>query len=396
MPTHSVPTGMPSCSAGPATPVSARPTSAPSTRRDAVGHRRGGRLADHRTFGHVEQVELHLAGVRHDGAAQHVAGARHRGEATGDQTTGDRLGQTRASARERAACRARPIPSCRRRRRRRARRRPIGPRRPTCRAALRPRPASSALAVSRTFRPSHPLARNASVGLPRRVELGDHRIEALVEPALALAPRAQRAADDHPGLAGAPTEVGQHRALDHLLHLVRHAGHRVDDLVDAVDRDRADQARRRATCLRDDRSRRPAPSPGAGCWPPCAVRATRTCSAITSATASSCTQLDAHHRGDRLAGEVVVRRAEPAAHDHRIGVRPACCAARPPLDRGCRRPSPAAASRCRWRPAARRARRCWCRRSGRAAARCRPRRRHNACDGHPSACDGRATCTGSR
>ena len=91
------------------------------------------------------------------------------------------------------------------------------------------------------------------------VESADQRIEALVEPALALAPRAQRAADDHAGVARSTTQVGQHGALDHLLHLVRHTGHRVDDLVDAVDRDGTDQARRRAASLRDDRLRRPAP-----------------------------------------------------------------------------------------------------------------------------------------
>ena len=31
-------------------------------------------------------------------------------------------------------------------------------------------------------------------------------------------------------------------------------------------------------------------------------------------------QLDTHHRGDRLAGQVVVGRAEAAAHDHGVGV----------------------------------------------------------------------------
>ena len=40
---------------------------------------------------------------------------------------------------------------------------------------------------------------------------------------------------------------------------------------------------------------------------------------ITAATASSLTSSHAHHLGDRLAGQVVVRRAEASAHDHRIG-----------------------------------------------------------------------------
>ena len=49
----------PSCSAGPATPVTAMPTSAPSTwhaRRPSPGRL----LGDHRALGHAEHVELHL------------------------------------------------------------------------------------------------------------------------------------------------------------------------------------------------------------------------------------------------------------------------------------------------------------------------------------------------
>ena len=123
------------------------------------------------------------------------------GDATGDQAAGDRLGETQGQpalaqqlqhhglhrvvvdaehdvADERAHLA-----------------------RPSGRAARRPRPSVAALAVRRTLMPSHPLARNASVGLPSVVEPVDDRVEAFVQAALALAPRAQRAADDDAGLA---------------------------------------------------------------------------------------------------------------------------------------------------------------------------------------------------
>ena len=87
------------------------PTSAPSTRcaPSAICDRR--RLADHRPRRHPEQVELDLAGVGHDRAAEHVAGAGDRREPAGDQPAGQRLGEPERQPVRRAAGRARPTPS---------------------------------------------------------------------------------------------------------------------------------------------------------------------------------------------------------------------------------------------------------------------------------------------
>ena len=78
-------------------------------------------------------------------------------------------------------------------------------------------------------------------------------------------------------------QVGQDGPLEHVLHLVGHAGHGVDDLV----ADRADQARRRAPGLRDHRRARPARAPGAGCSPASRRPRSANSSRMTSATASS-------------------------------------------------------------------------------------------------------------
>lgn len=88
-PTHKVPTGMPSCSVGPATPVSARPTSAPSTRRAPAAIATAAALADHRPFRHTEHGELDLAGVADHSPTEHLAGPGHIGEPTGHQAPGD-------------------------------------------------------------------------------------------------------------------------------------------------------------------------------------------------------------------------------------------------------------------------------------------------------------------
>ena len=110
-------------------------------------------------------------------------------------------------------------------------------------------------------------------------------VEALVEPALALAPRLQHPAGDDPRLAGAGPQVRQHGPLEHVLHLVGHA-----------------RARRTRPCRRPgrsaparcrgsagSRSRRRAPGPGAGCSPASAGSRLANSSRMTSATASSCT-----------------------------------------------------------------------------------------------------------
>ena len=87
----------------------------------------------------------------------------------------------------------------------------------------------------------------------------------------------------------------------------------------------------------------------------------------------------AHQLRDRVARQVVLGRAEPAADEHRVAARRAGRAARRRCASGCRRSPGARRSRCPTPRAARRSRRCWCRRSGRAAARYRSRGLRIAC-----------------
>ena len=122
---------------------------------------------------------------------------------------------------------------------------------------------------------------------------------------------------------------------DHLLHLVRHARHRVDDLAVA---DRA------------------APDPGAVpigfgiASPPSGMSAWRRLFAGMSRSRGAEHRRDllgelhaaherhAHQLGDRVACQVVLGRAEPAADEHRVGARRAGRAARRRSAPGCRRP----------------------------------------------------------
>ena len=155
-------------------------------------------------------------------------------------------------------------------------------------------------------------------GRVRPLQLLDHVVEALVEPALALAPRAQHPAGDHRVVTAAAAQIGQDRPMHHVVHLMRHAGHRVHDLVDAVHRDGTDQPRSGAAGLRDDRRARRhlrlaqvvlrhSSSPGGEHLP----------DHVGDGIVGD--QIDAHHRSDRITREVVVGGAETAAHDHRIG-----------------------------------------------------------------------------
>ena len=181
--------------------------------------------------------------------------------------------------------------------------------------------------------------------------------------------------------AGSPTaatQVGQDGPLDHVLHLVRHARHGVDDLVDRRPTGQISPGAVPRVC-----GMTVAPTghhaPGAGCSRP--SRRPRDGEHLADRVGDVVVglQLDAHHRGDRLAGEVVVGRPEAAAHDHRIGLGEQARAARPRCGRVVADLHLAAASRCRRRRAARRSTTSWCRRSGRAAARCRRRPRRSAC-----------------
>ena len=149
---------------------------------------------------------------------------------------------------------------------------------------------------------------------------------------------------------------------------------------------RARRAPRRSPCGRRDRSGRArCPSSGRSPWRPSGTSAwrklfaaisrprARNISSMRAAIASSRTSGDGHHFGDGFAGDVVLRRTEPAAHDHRVGARQRGSAARARCARGCRRPPSRNGGPCPPPRAFRRATPSSCRRSGRAATRCRPR-----------------------
>ena len=287
----------------------------PSTRRapSAIATRR--RLADDGALGHAEQVELHPAGVRDDRADEAVARAGYTGEPGADQPAGHRFGepdrepsvpqQLEHDRLHRVVVDAehdRPEDSSR-------------SRRSTGRATAVAASDDGALAVRRTLIPSHPLARKARVGVPSASSRSMSGIEPLVEPALALAPHPQHPAGDHRRLAGPPAQVGQHGALEHLLHLVGHAGHGVDDPI----AHRADQPGRGAARLGDHRRpvghhRLAKVAFGHRSAPGCEHVSDRLGHRLVGA------KLDPHHLGDRLTGDVVVGGAEPAAHDHRVGL----------------------------------------------------------------------------
>ena len=89
----------------------------------------------------------------------------------------------------------------------------------------------SARAVRRTLMPSIPLARKAMVAPPAASSAASRGSSSSATRRLALAPGAQHPADDHLAVPGPVGQVGQDGPLEHLLHLVGHARHRVDDLV---------------------------------------------------------------------------------------------------------------------------------------------------------------------
>ena len=113
-------------------------------------------------------------------------------------------------------------------------------------------------------------------------------------------------------------EVGQHRSVDHLLHLVGHARHGVDDLA-APTRQSRWQPGRGADRVRDDA----AADGDVGL-------AQVVLGHVAAAGAEHAGDLvdelvvalerDAHHLGDRLPGDVVLGRAEAAADEHGVGV----------------------------------------------------------------------------
>ena len=155
--------------------------------------------------------------------------------------------------------------------------------------------------------------------IARLVEFGDHVVEPLVQTALALAPGEQHPTGDREPLPRTSLQLGDDAPVEHVVHLVRYAGHGEHHLLHAVDRHGADETGRGAARLRDDR--------GAG-------RHHRLAQIVLGHSAASAGEhvaddvaerlvefeVDAHHPGDRLTGQVVVGGSETAAHDDGVGL----------------------------------------------------------------------------
>ena len=228
-----------------------------------------------------------------------------------------------------------------------------------------------------------PLARKAMVGLPRAIERSDAPAEQLGQAGLALAPRAQHPAADDGGGPRPAAQVGQD-------------GTRRRSAAARGER----RARRRAT-LSPIGQMSPGAVPGWGSW--IAVRPGRhlgLAQVVRRHPPAPAVehgrdpfgdlvvelQLDTHDPGDHVAGDVVLGRAQPAAHDDRVGAVQRRCAG-PASMRSWLSPTvvgevmvDAGQGQLLTDP-----RRSWCRRSGRAAARSRRRRSHIACRRPPHA-----------
>ena len=334
-------------------------------RTDADRHRLRRLCGHHRTLGHAEQLVLHGRLVRHHAAAIDVAAARQRADPRAHQAAGQRFGD-----RERQAARAQQVEHHRFHGLVVDPEHEVAEDRPQAGFLLRQDRIGHGLVGGLGGDP-HLDALDAARQkgdrrIAQKVELEDPVGQHLGEARFGLAPGAQHAAGDHGADAGAPLQVRQHGAAQHLLHLVRHARHGVDHLG----ADRADQARCRARHLRD--------RPGA-------FRHVRLAQVVLGHVAAArgeqgadalgdlgvADQAHAHHRGNRLARDVVLGRAQAAAQDHRVGaLERQADAVDDPLqvvaDLGLEMRIDAGQA-----PAGRRSRTSSYRRSDRAAARCR-------------------------
>ena len=160
----------------------------------------------------------------------------------------------------------------------------------------------------------HAAGQEGDGGVARGVELVDAIVEQFGQTRLAVAPGAQGAAADDRLHAGSTLEVRENGALDHLLHLVGHARHGVDDLTGLRIADGTDETGRGAGLL----------GHGRGTFGHLGLtqvvvghvatpRAEHGPDPVGDLGVGA--QLDAHHSGDHVAGDVVVRRPEAAAHD---------------------------------------------------------------------------------
>ena len=171
--------------------------------------------------------------------------------------------------------------------------------------------------------------------MPGAVELVDAGGEPLGQARLAVAPRAQRAADDERRCRpSAAAEVGQDGAARACpaSRRARRARRRSPRPVPLGLADRADQPGRGAAGLLDDRwrprGRRPARRLLAGMSPAARRRTWPGCSSTRSGSRTSSTPMTS---AMRLAGDVVLGRAEAAAHDHRVAAGQGAGAARPTM-----------------------------------------------------------------
>ena len=227
--------------------------------------------------------------------------------------------------------------------------------------------------------PSMPLARKASVGLPVASSAVDQRRRGARPGPTRSRPTCAAPGSTITAVVARPrAQVGQDRPLEHLLHLVGHAGHRVDDLV----ADRADQpgrgARRCGMTVAPDGHvglaqvvRRPCAGLGARTSRGCARRSSSSRTSSTPITSAIASRVMSSWVGPRpphtITASAAVEREPQRRHD----------AGQVVADLGLE-----SASRCRRARAAHRSRTSWCRRSGRAAARCRRRRPRSACRTH--------------
>ena len=207
MPYQTVPTGWPSISSGPATPVTEMPTSAPSTRcaPSAICFA----ASSVTTCSAVTPSTSRFTSVAYDAIEPRNVAARagHVGEARADEPAGERLGDAERPARAPRRAAAPPTPSSRRRPRTRARRAPCAAR------------ASSGVEQRARLGFGRRLRRHAHVdALDAAGEERDRGVGLLVDPVgdhlgqprLRRAPRLQRARHDHRSLARALEQVGQH------------------------------------------------------------------------------------------------------------------------------------------------------------------------------------------
>lgn len=176
------------------------------------------------------------------------------------------------------------------------------------------RPAASAavaaLAVRRIFSPSHPLARNANVGLATRSSLGDDVVE-LLSPLSLLLPGLQGAADDDRGQPGAGAgRAATARSI--ILRFPEHRGRRSPATPCRCAPGRSTRVPSRAWGIT-----------GCAVHVGLALFAAMYRPSRTGSGSPRQRRRPAEHpspRRARVTGEVVVSRAQPTADDHRLGV----------------------------------------------------------------------------